>query len=341
MTSLVSINILTWNGRKFIKDCLDSFFLQTYKPIEILIADNNSTDGTVEFIEQNYPNIKLIKNTKNVGFSAGHNELFKQSKGEFILCANQDTILDKKLIENAVKVFQQDSKIGAIQPKIFQLEETNGGYQKSKIIDTTGLLILKSRQVVNRGQGKEDQGQFDRKKEIFGVDGALAFFRRAALEDIKISKPNQSESYEFFDENFFAYKEDIDLAWRLRWAGWNAVYVPESIGWHARTIGKKAATSSWKMIKEYREKSSFVKYLSFKNHRLAQIKNENPSLFFKHLPWILPRELGSWIYILLFEKYRWKAIKDLFNQVPLALQKRKIIMAQRKINLNEINKWFI
>jgi GT2 family glycosyltransferase len=336
----MSVNLLTQNGRKFVRNCLDAIFLQGYRPLEILIMDNDSTDGTGEFIEQHYPSVRLIKNKKNIGFGAGYNELIKQSRGEFVLCINQDTVLDKKIIENAVRVFLQDPKIGAIQTKVFQLKEINGVFQKSKLIDTTGLLISKSRQVVNRGQGEEDQGQFNQKEEIFGADGAIAFFRRAALEDVKLPNQNVSNSYEYFDEDFFAYKEDIDLTWRLRLAGWKTRYVPQCIGWHARTF-RGENLSPWKFVQQRRYISLPLKHLSFKNHRLTLIKNEIPWLFFKHLPWIIPREVGNWIYVLGFEKGRWKAIKGLFQQIPSALKKRKIIMANRKIDTREMNKWFL
>jgi len=321
---LVSINLLTYNGRQYIEDCLNSVLKQTYPNIEILIIDNASTDETIDYLKK----FQVILNQRNVGFAAGHNQGIKKSQGEFILCLNQDVVLDKDFVKRAIEIFKKNNKIAAVQGKLLRVRPLG-----SNIIDTTGLLILKNRRIINRGQGQTDQGQFGKTEEIFGADGAAPIYRRKALEDIKIDS-------QYFDEDFFCYKEDVDLAWRMQLYGWKAIYQPTALARHWRGSGDSATRTPWGIIKERRKISQFSKELSFKNQRLMQIKNELAWLFFKHLPWIIPKEIAAWFYILLFEKYTWRAIKDLFRQMPRAWQKRKIIMTRKKVGAKEIEKWF-
>lgn len=353
---LASISILTYNGRDLIRPCLKSVLNQTYSNWEILIIDNASQDNTVNFIKKNFPQLQIIENKKNIGFSAGHNMGIEKSRGEFILCLNQDVILDKDFIKNALLVFKKNEKVGAVQGKLLRLTSK---LQKTKIIDTTGLVILKNRRIINRGQGEEDHGQYDKEEEIFGVDGAVPIYRRQTLEDIKLpvrlrsAKSRASadaQNYnqikdldnfgEYFDEDFFIYKEDVDLAWRMRIFDWQAICQPKAVAYHQRGSGDSAATSSWQIIKERRKISRLAKYYSWKNQRLAQIKNEFPILFLKHFIPILLKEIKSFAYILIFEPYLFKAIGKFFLQLPRALKKRKIIMSQRKVTAKEIGKWF-
>ncbi|MBU2068078.1 glycosyltransferase family 2 protein [Patescibacteria group bacterium] len=339
---LVSINLLTWNGEKYIEDCLNSVFNQSYSNLKILIIDNNSTDKTIKYlkkIKDRSKNLKVIFNKKNIGFSAGHNQGIEQSKGDFILCLNQDAVLGNNFIQNIVEVFNRDKKIASVQGKVLRwqkglpISNQNSDYDVSRIIDTTGLLVLKNRRIINRSQGEIDQEQFNKVEEIFGPDGAVPVYRRKALEDIKIEG-------EYFDESFFAYKEDVDLAWRLRLYGWKSFYQPKSVAYHDRTAGDSFALSYINIIKERLKINKFGKYLAFKNQRLMQIKNEQIGLLIRHLPWILPKEIGSWLYVLILEKYTWRAIGDLFKQIPQAWKKRKIIMSRKKVSAKEMKQWF-
>lgn len=339
---LVSINLLTWNGQKYIRDCLNSVFNQTYPCLDILVIDNGSTDETVSYLK-NLPkkeNLRLIFNKKNLGFTGGHNQAIRKSKGQFIVCLNQDMVLDKDFVRKAVGVFRKNKNIAAVQGKLLRwsqgLSTANNfaSYEVSRIIDTTGLAILKNRRIINQGQGEIDQGQFNKMTEVFGADGAAPIYRRKALEDVQING-------QYFDEDFFNYKEDVDLAWRLRLAGWQTIYQPKSIAWHDRGAGESASISYFGIIRERLKISKFAKYLAFKNQRLMQIKNEQIPLLIKHLPWFLSKEIASWAYVLLLERYTWKAIKDLFKQAPQAWQKRKVIMAGKRVKAREMNRWFI
>ncbi len=382
---LVSINILNYNDKKTISKAIGSAVEQIYPRVEILIIDNNSTDGSCEIIsrkisewkecrkkllEEKYPNenypirIKLIKNSENVGFAPGHNQAIRECYGDFILCLNSDAILTSNYLEQALKSFD-DKKVGAVQGKLlrydFAKEEIKKDLKNEKnIIDTIGLTILKNRRIIAQAQGEQDCEQYEKEKEIFGADGAVPIYRRAALEDIKLPMTNAARLRfasadaqfsnqikdlkkidEFFDEDFFLYKEDVDLAWRLRLYGWKTIYQPKAIAYHGRGAGDSAATTYFRIIEERRKISQKPKYYSFKNQRLMQIKNEMPLLLLIDLPYFLFKEIGSWIYVIIFEHYTIKAIGELFSQAPMAFKKRKIIMKKRRVTWREMRKWFV
>jgi len=373
-----SVNLLLYKPSFYLKPCLDSLLNQSYRDFELLVIDNNSGDGTAQRAEKILNGSvkqpvkwRVIANTKNLGFAKGHNLGIKESEGEFILFMNQDLILNGDFLKNIIGIFSSDEKAGAAQGKMLRqkaedeksvkkyVKELTKGYEtqtdqrsdkepelsekvglvKSSIIDTTGLEIFKNRRIIARGQGQEDKGQFDKTEEIFGVDGSLPVYRRSALEDLKISGFGLS-GYEYFDEDFSAYKEDVDLAWRLRLAGWKAYYIPDAVAWHARTSGDSAKTNYWGIIKERRKIEKFPKLFSFKNQRLMQIKNEQPGLLLKHIFHFFPKEAASWIYVILFERFTWRAFRELIRQAPTAFKKRKIIMAHKKIGAREMKKWF-
>ncbi len=336
MNKLVSINIVTYNAQDLIEKCLESVFNQTYKNIEVLVIDNNSQDKTKGILGEIRGNrgFKIILNKKNLGYTGGHNVGIRECKGDYVLCLTQDVVLDKDFIKYAVEAMEEDIKIAAIQGKLFR---------KDKILDSTGLVMFKNRRVIDRGMGELDKGQYDgpstssgrelSAREIFGVNGAAPLYRREALEDIKIDN-------EYFDEDLFMYKEDIDLAWRLRLYAWKAIYQPEAFAYHLRGAGDKAVRDYVSVALARRKISKFAKFHSFKNDRLIRIKNELPGLFFRHIFYIIIKEMGAWGYVLVFEHYTWKAIRDLIKQIPNAWRKRKLIMTRKRVSIKDMKKWF-
>jgi len=358
---LISINIVAYNEENNIAKSLRSALNQSYKNIEVFLIDNASQDRTVEIAEEIYSKwfhgchcerseailkiasssdcnrsprndtgsivpFRVIKNSKNLGFGGGHNVGFRNSRGDFVLCLNADCELDKDYVKYAVEVFKQDSSIGAVQGKL--------NNPRTGKIDSTGLLIFKNRRVINRGQGEKDSGQYENPEEVWGVDGAAPVYRREMLEDVKIGE-------EYFDADFFAYKEDIDLSWRMRLAGWKCVYQPKAIAHHDRSAGEGTKRNPFEIIKERRKIGEFAKFHSFANQRLMQIKNETPYLFLKYFPGIIIKEALSWPYVLFFERYGWKSAIEFFRLLPRTIAKRKHVMAKKRISDKDMEKWFI
>ncbi len=180
---LVSVNILTYNARDLIVPCLNSVCNQSYTNMQILIIDNASSDNSLEIIDEyqkqetKFP-IKVITNQENLGFTRGHNLGIQKSEGKYVLCLNQDVILDKHFIKNAVESIEVDQHIGAVQGKLYKSEMREGKYKLEKnILDSTGLLMFKNRRIVARGQGEKDNQQYER-GEVFGADGPAPLYRR-------------------------------------------------------------------------------------------------------------------------------------------------------------------
>lgn len=377
---LVSIDLLMFKEEKeALKKAIESVINQTYRPIELNVLDNNPGEkgrGTLlkelkEILKGATPPLffQYSASQRNTGFAGGHNILIRQSKGAYICMLNSDAWLDNHFVANALEIFAEDEKIGAVQSKMFRYD-----FKKDRVvtkddkalIDATGLLMLKNRRVIARGQGEKDEGQYDyppshkatadfrfsndsasphqeNLKEIFGADGAAPVYLREALEDVKLSKHstlNAERSFEYLDESFFAYKEDVDLAWRLRLYGWKTIYSPNLVSFHARGSGESAARSYLAIIKERRAIKSLAKELSWRNQRLMQVKNELCLLFLLHFPRIFLKEIASFFYILFFERYALRSMRDFFRLLPQAIAKRRIIMAHKRVGCKEMARWF-
>jgi GT2 family glycosyltransferase len=351
--SKISIVITTFNAKKYITHCLNSVFDQTFQDFKILIIENASTDGTAEIIKTNYKlqntnnKLKLIENEKNLGFCEGYNQGIRKviEGSEYVLLLNQDIILEKNYLEEIIKFLETHLKIGAVIGKLYHWNFDKN--KKTNIIDSVGIKMFKNRRVIEIGQGEEDREQYNQTKEIFGVTCACAVFNSQALKKIGIKKTHNStelcdnkiKNIEYFDEDFFAYKEDVDISLRLRLYGWDIFYLPQVKAYHDRTAkgGKKLNDISAALNRK--NKSTLINYLSYKNHLLMLIKNELLSNFVFHFPWIFFYELKKFVYLLFFEFSTFKALFKFFKQLPLILKKRKIIMSHRKINAKGMRKW--
>lgn len=322
MNKLVSIIILNYNSEKYIKNCLNSVIDQTYKNIEILVVDNNSKDNGVEIAKEINGNHNVILNKKNLGYAGGNNVGIAESSGEYVVLLNVDTILDKDFIQEIVNSFEKNPKIGSVQAKVYQLNKD----EKTKIIDTIGFTAYKSGRIVDTGQGKEDNDNYN--YDIFGVNGVAPAYRRIALNDIKLN-------HEYLDEDFFCYCEDVDLAWRLNWRGWSVVFNPNAVIWHDRTSSKSVG-KGWKEFRKTRKSQSlWMRRISWRNTWLTFIKNLPFKSFFN--PQFLKRQIKFGLYLLFFEPRVLLAKFEIIKLFPKMLKKRKLIMKNKKVNYVRFN----
>jgi len=233
-----------------------------------------------------------------------------------------------------VRAFDGHPGTAAVQGKLYRL---GADLEKTAVFDTTGLRMLRNRRIISRGQGQGDNGQYDLPELIFGADGPAPVFRAAALRDVRI--PREGVGLEILDEDFFMYKEDVDLAWRLLLFGWDAAYVPTAVGWHARGAGA-SATSARTLARERRLLPAWIKCLSWANQRLMQVKNEDRSLFLRDLPQISWKELRAIAFLVVFETRCLVAIRRLAGKLPAARRKRAFIMRHRRRGSAEMAAWF-
>ena len=217
----VYLVVVNWNGKDFIEECLDSIQKQTH-PVEIIVVDNGSTDGSKELIEKKYPKIHLISKDNNHGFAGGVNigiEYAVGKKADAIALFNNDAVANKDWLEQLVKTLNKDADTGIVTGKLMRSDK--------KHIDSTGDFYSTWGMPFPRGRNQKDTSQYDEPGEVFGASGGASLYRTKMLKDIGL-----------FDERFFAYYEDVDMSFRARLAGWAVFYQPKAEAYH-----KVSATS--------------------------------------------------------------------------------------------------
>ncbi|MCX5698304.1 MAG: glycosyltransferase family 2 protein [Candidatus Omnitrophica bacterium] len=292
---LISVIIVTYNSKEYIESCIDSVFAQKDKDWEVIVIDNASCDGTREILKSKYPRIAMVENPENYGYSKALNQGIAKTRGEFILCLNDDVKLrDNDFLTAAYNTMNKDERIGAIQPKVLK---------PSGAIDTTGIGLSFLRRFYDFNSGKIDAPELNRQKYVFGACNAAAFYRRKALEEIK-------QGNEYFDEDFFCLVEDVDISWRLQKKSWLTLYQPNAVCIHNRGLSRR--------------KDNFTQYLNMRNRYLMIIKNE--SLWgFLRFPFIfLIYDLWRNLFMLIINhKYLLKAYYEIRILLPKILNKRK------------------
>jgi len=219
---LVSIVIVNCNGMAYVGECLDSILDQRYPLKEILVVDNGSTDGSLEWLRSNASRrYVLIEFDTNIGFSGGANAGIRAARGEFIALLNNDAVADPRWLEHMVACMDNPG-IGMVASKILF-------YSRRNVIDKAGHLLYPDGLNRGRGAGEIDTGQFDEDDDIFFPDGCAALYRNRMLEEIGL-----------FDEQYFAYGDDADLGLRGRWQGWKCRYASSAKAYHrhSSTLGK-------------------------------------------------------------------------------------------------------
>jgi len=246
----VAVVILNWNGRALMEKFLPSVVKYTNKDIaEVIVADNDSSDDSIEFLEKNYPDIKIIRLDKNYGFAGGYNMALKQVDAEYFVLLNSDVEVGEAWVEPVIEVMDNDKRIAAAQPKIkafhnkesFEYAGASGGF-----IDYLGYPFCRGRVLADI---EKDNGQYDSVIDVFWCTGT-AFFVRS---DVFLNSGG-------LDEHFFAHMEEIDLCWRLHSKGYRLVCVPQSVVYH---VGGGTLPNN----------SSHKLYLNFRNSLLMLYKN--------------------------------------------------------------------
>lgn len=226
---LVSVIIVNWNGRHLLDECLGSLRAQRFLNFEIILVDNGSQDGSVEFVRERYPQVKLVQLTENRGFAGGNNAGISIAAGKYIALLNNDTKTDPEWLGKLIAVAETTPSAGMWASKILS-------YDNPVIIDNTGLMIYRDGLARGRGRLETDKGQYDEQGEILLPSGCAALYRKAVLDEIGL-----------FDEDFFAYADDVDLGLRFRLAGWGCVYVPTAKVYHKYS----ASSSAYSPIKAF------------------------------------------------------------------------------------------
>lgn len=336
----ISIIIIHYNTPEYLKTCLDAIFAQTYKNIEVIFIDNNSPDKEgLELMKTeygNHENLKIIANAENTGYAGAANQGIKiaiesQNPSDYVVITNPDIIYTPEYFEKILPIIEKDPKIAGITGKVYKYDFKNK--KTTKIVDTVGLFAYKNRRIIDDGQGLTDEGQFDKEGETFGISGACPLYRRTALEDVKIMD-------EYLDNDFFMYKEDVDLAWRLRLFGWKNYYYPNAVAYHGRGTGVEKRFFTKEVLVKRKKLSKFQRFYSFKNQLLMERKNDWWETKIRHFLPILTKKFLTFFYVLLKEPFLIKSYFEYRKQLPKIKEKHRIIMSKKKLSAKQINKWF-
>ena len=244
----VTIVIPNYNGKHFMEPCLSSLSEQTYKDFHILVVDNASSDGSIEYMEENYPDIELIKLQKNYGFSKAVNIGIQHSRTPYVILLNNDTTVDTRYVEEMVKAIEKSPKIFSVSSKMIQMYHP-------ELIDSAGDLYTLSGWGVCRGCGRP-VSNYQKYDEIFTACAGAAIYRRSVFDEIG-----------YFDENHFAYLEDIDIGYRARIYGYYNMYCPTALVYH---VGSGTSGSKYNSFKVKLAARNNL-YLNYKNMPALQL----------------------------------------------------------------------
>ena len=262
-SELVSVLIVTFNSAKHLQACMRSVEQQDYRPLEVIIIDNASTDTTRDLLTDYAATYKVIVNENNLGFAAAQNQALCKAKGNWLLCLNPDVLLSPNFISELMRSSQFDPKIGALCGKLLRWD-VGGTPERTQVLDSTGIYFLPNLRHLDRGSEQLDRGQYEQMEYVFGATGAAAMYRRPMVDELSVEG-------EFFDEDFFSYREDADLAWRAQLMDWRCLYVPSAIAWHERRVTPE----------RFRDLPHAINWHSVKNRFLMRAKNASAWVGFR------------------------------------------------------------
>lgn len=321
---MVSVTIVTWNSAAQLRECLASVARQDYPEIEVVIADNASTDGTRDILREFEPQLRVIYKESNTGFAAGQNEAIRASRGDWVLCLNPDVLLREDFVSQLLAAGQAHPEAGAICGKLLRWSP-GAEPERSHIMDSTGVYFTRNMRHLDRGAEETDRGQYDRVQYVFAATGAAVMFRRDFINIVSVDGS-------FFDEEFFSFREDADLAWRAQLMGQKYLYTPTAVAWHVRRVTPERRPSL----------PHIINWHSVKNRWLMRAKNASWWLCWHLALPTLWRDVMAFGYALLWDRkmisaclYRWRP------EVRARLRRqREIIQSRRKVSDRELLWWF-
>lgn len=302
---IASVVIPNWNGKHLLKICLPSLEKQTLKGFEIIVADNGSSDGSLEYVKDVYPHVKTISLKKNYGFAKAVNEGIKVAKGKYLVLLNNDTEADKNFVKFLVEAAGKHTEVGFVACKMLN-------FYKRDLIDSAGDAVDVVGHSYNIGLGEKDGSKYSRAGYIFLVTAGGSLYKRQVFEKVG-----------YFDEDYDTYMEDVDLGLRAQLAGFKAWYEPKAILFHMRkATSKKIGAKS--------------EYWHFRNMTQNIIKDYPAALFLKDFNWlkILLVNLNT-VFYMAKKGLIWQALLSegyIVTHIPKLLQKRSWIQKMKIVS---------
>jgi len=322
----ISVVLVTWGSADVLPVALAALAASVPPPAELVVVDNASADASVAlveaFAERGAIPTRIVRRETNTGFAAAANAGIAESRQPFVFLLNPDVrLLPETLAELHSTLSIAPDDVAAAGGKLLRASGTE--LAPTEIVDSTGIVMTRRGRHFDRGADEPDHEQWDALGEVFGITGAAVLFRRAALEAAKVDG-------EVFDEDFFAYREDVDLAWRLRGFGWRAIYDPHAVAYHRRTV----------VPERRRTLSREVNLHSVKNRFLLRIHHAD-------LGWLLRfgwstalRDVLVLGACLTIERSSFPAFPWLLRHFGRHWRRRREILARRRVSSRELRSWF-
>ncbi len=302
---LVSVIIVNWNGKKWLKQCFDSLYNQTMTDFEIIFVDNASSDDSVSYVSTQYPKARIVQSGGNIGFSGGNNLGVRYARGKYVVFLNNDTWVDQNYLEKFIVAFDEIPNLGSAQSKIVLMNDENK-------LDACGAYWSHSSFLYHYGYAKDQSNEkYNVSKEIFSNKGASMIVRRDLIEKIGL-----------FDEEFWCYYEETDFCHRVWLSGYECWYYPKATIHHA--IG---GTSTY-------FENSHIQFHNLKNKLRSYLKNLQLRTLFIILPIFFLLNFGLGLFLLLRGKsgqctVLFKALSWNIRNFRETIVERKKIQAQR------------
>ncbi len=305
---LFSIVIPNWNGSRFLPVCLESLRRQTYAPIEVIIVDNASSDGSQDLIKREYAWVKLIELPTNTGFTGACNAGMQAARGDIVSLLNNDTEVDTNWAAAVLDAFARHPEVGSVASKMLL-------FDKRDHLHTAGDYFTIDGRAGNRGVWQKDVGQYEREEIVFSACGGSSAYRRVMLDQIGL-----------LDNDFFFSGEDVDLGWRVNLSGWRCLYTPAAIVYHHLSATGGGVTAS---------------FYDGRNLIFILVKNLPAALWRKYGGLILRaqgRQAGAAIRAWRGKEARAKLRGMLAGiaALPRMLKKRREVQAMRRISIEAL-----
>jgi GT2 family glycosyltransferase len=318
---VVCVSIVSFNSSRYIGRCLEAVLNQRDVQLDVVVIDNASQDGTCAVLQKFADRICIIRNATNAGFAEAQNQGIRSSDAEWVLTLNPDVLLEPDFVRRLVDTGSLHPDAGAICGKLLAIGPEFEPLPE-RLIDSTGIYFTPTARHFDRGWHQPDVG-YDRVEYVFGACAAAALYRRSMIEHVSIDGG-------FFDPDFFAYREDADLAWRAQLLGWRCIYTPAAVAHHVRTVvpGSRSGISP------------AINMHSVKNRFLMRLKNATPGLYRRC--W-LPMTFRDLIVVggcLFTEPRSLPAFWQLALCSRRAWRQRNEIMSRRRVSDQVLMRWF-
>ncbi len=326
----VLVSLVTHDDSSDVERLLPTLVAQTERALAIHALDNASEDGSSAALaaaQRVYPfPFTLVASRVNLGYAGGHNQAIAEAVKQgipWVLVLNSDVLLAADFVERLLAAAEAPGHehVGSLAGKILRAEGES--LTPTNVVDSVGLHMTRNGRHFDLGAGEKDTGQYDAPAEVFGVSGCAALYRTSALEDVRISTG-------YFDDDFFVYREDVDLAWRLRGRGHTALCVPSAVAWHRRRNLPDRRDAMPPLVNLHSVKNRFL--LRLNNAGAAHVRATFLSTFVRDT-----LVVGS---CLTLERSSLPALRWLGQNRHRLLEKRREILARRTVADAELLPWF-